>query len=239
MVAWFERWPECVNIAAYRNLLSSQLLRRHVGGITSRICAWSSCPARAARPKSVINTCPAVDHNVGGFEVAMEHALVVPSCESSTKLAGDFRRFVAGQASDAAQQGAESTHSIEKAGVRCEPRHESERAVVGSSRWLREGTSARLAGSASNRWRGKLRKCRPGRGVQECGSAPGARCRQGIGLRPGNRTERVCWVAASQPWAPRMPILAARRKPNKSGSVPEFRRSKTGTGPLRLTLSPV
>ena len=36
----------------------------------------------------------------------------------------------------------------------------------------------------------------------------------------------------------RMPIPAPRHKLSKSGSALEFRRSRTGTAPLRLTLSP-
>ena len=50
---------------------------------------------------------PSVDHDVGRFQVAMQHALVVGGRETRAQLARDLHGFIGRQASDAPQQGVE------------------------------------------------------------------------------------------------------------------------------------
>ena len=55
-----------------------------------------------------MNTWPrAVDHDVGGLQIAMQHALVVRGGQTRAELARDLQRLIGGQPADAAQQRAE------------------------------------------------------------------------------------------------------------------------------------
>ena len=48
-----------------------------------------------------------IEHDVGGFQVAMQNALGMGRCQSGTKMACDVERFVGWKASDPPQQGSE------------------------------------------------------------------------------------------------------------------------------------
>ncbi len=46
-----------------------------------------------------------IDHDIGGFEIAVQHPFIVSRGQARAKLARDFERFVRRQTADAAKQG--------------------------------------------------------------------------------------------------------------------------------------
>ena len=82
-----------------------QLLGRHVGGrAAARVGA---AHRRCGRPDAEIGerTCPrAVEHDVGGLQIAMQDALIVRRGHARAELARDLEGLVGGQAADALEQ---------------------------------------------------------------------------------------------------------------------------------------
>src|SRR5262249_41954872 len=113
-----EDHPQRVNIAAYGGLAALFLFRGHVGGgsaanVASRDRVGRGCQAKVHHE----HLAAAVDHDVGGLEIAMQHAFFVRRSEARAQTARELNGFIAGQAPDAAQQGSEilpSTYSIER-----------------------------------------------------------------------------------------------------------------------------
>ena len=83
--------------------LPGKLLRRHVGrraGQAGRLDLGASSQPEVGQPHAP----PAVDHDVGRLEIAVEHPLVVGSGQPGAQLPRHLGRLVRRQAADAPQQ---------------------------------------------------------------------------------------------------------------------------------------
>ena len=96
-----EEQPERIDVAARRDLVTSELLWRHVGGR-----AGANRFARRASEAEVGDSdlARAVEHHVGGLEVAMDHAALVRGGEARADLPRDLERSSFREAADAAQE---------------------------------------------------------------------------------------------------------------------------------------
>ena len=96
-----EEQPERIDVAAGSDLVTSELLWRHVGGRAS-----ANRFARNASEAEVSdsNLPGGIEHDVGRFEIAMDHAALVSGGEACADLPRDLERALFRKAADAAQQ---------------------------------------------------------------------------------------------------------------------------------------
>jgi hypothetical protein len=97
-----------VDITALGDFSPGELLGRHVG--RRAIAHLGSGDLVSERREAEVhdeNLPPAVDHDVGGLEITMEHAFGMRRRQSRAQLACDLDGFVVRQVSDAAQQAAQ------------------------------------------------------------------------------------------------------------------------------------
>ncbi len=98
---FIEHEPERIDIAARRDLVARQLLRRHVGGR-----AGANRFARRARQPEVrdADLAGAVEHHVRGLEVAVDDVALVSGGEPGADLTRDLERALFREPADALQQ---------------------------------------------------------------------------------------------------------------------------------------
>ena len=98
-----EREAQRVDVALDRCAFASELLRRHVlqraGELVGRLAR--SCGNAEVGDADVP---VAVDHHVGGFEIAMQHAALVCGGDARTELPRDLHCLVVRNAPDATEQ---------------------------------------------------------------------------------------------------------------------------------------
>jgi hypothetical protein len=96
--------PERKNVAAHRDLAILKLFGSHVSRCPGAVAASGEfiSQAREAEVGDAYAT-PAVDHDVRGFEVAMQHAVFVGGCETEAKLTGDLNGLLFTRATHARQ----------------------------------------------------------------------------------------------------------------------------------------
>ena len=102
-----EQQAERVDIAPHRDFGARQLLRRHVGRSAAAHVALQLLGEAGESEIHDDDLAAAVDHHVGRFQVAVQHAFFVGGGQAGAELARGLDRLVHGQASDAAQQRAE------------------------------------------------------------------------------------------------------------------------------------
>ncbi len=96
-----------IDIATDGGFALAELFGGHVGGCAGGGVIGVAVDAAADAEIGNANLTPAVKHDVGGLEIAVEDALVMGGGEAGAQLAGDLDRLVARQAADAAEQGGE------------------------------------------------------------------------------------------------------------------------------------
>ena len=96
-----ENEAERVDVAPRRDLLPGELLRRHVGR-----CSGANRFARRAGEPEVgdADLAAAVEHDVGGLEIAVDDVALVRRGEARADLPRDLERAIFGKSSDALQQ---------------------------------------------------------------------------------------------------------------------------------------
>ena len=100
-----EHETEGVEIRLDGQLSSLELLGRHVLRRAGLRFASGDAGRRAGESEvGDLRAAAAVDHHVGGFQIAMEHALVMRGAQARAQLARDFRGLVLRQPADAPQQ---------------------------------------------------------------------------------------------------------------------------------------
>ena len=87
--------------------MPAKLLRRHVGRSAAAHVGLQLLGESGESEIHDDDLAAAVDHHVGRFEVAVQHAFFVGGGEAGAELAGGLHRLVDGEASDAAQERAE------------------------------------------------------------------------------------------------------------------------------------
>ncbi len=96
-----EHQAQRVDVAAHRRALARELLRRHVGR-RARHLALDDFARRDRQPEvGDARAAAAVDHDVGGLQVPVQHALVVRRGQARAELARDVERLVRGKPADA------------------------------------------------------------------------------------------------------------------------------------------
>ena len=103
-----EHQPQRVDVAACRDLAPGLLLRRHVGGrAASQIADRDLFRERGQAEVGDAHLAPAVDHDVGRLQVAMQDPALVRGGESRADLSCELDGFVLRQPADAPQKRAE------------------------------------------------------------------------------------------------------------------------------------
>ena len=90
-----EHESERIDVAPGRDFFSRELLRRHVCGspITDLVC----CDLDGQLGEAEVHDhdlALGVEHDIGGLQVAMQHAFVMRSGHAGAELAGDLQRLV-------------------------------------------------------------------------------------------------------------------------------------------------
>jgi hypothetical protein len=93
-----------VQIRARRDLTSRELLGRHVGGRAREGVRARGLPDHGQPEISDAGAAAAVDHHVGGLEVAMDDALLVDGGQARAKVPREVEGLVRGKAADAREQ---------------------------------------------------------------------------------------------------------------------------------------
>ena len=100
-----ENEAERIDVALDGSALARELLGRHVGGRPGDLgAALVVVDADGEAEVGDLRAAAAVDHDVAGLEVAVQHALVVRRGEARAHLARDLDRLVLGKPPDAAQE---------------------------------------------------------------------------------------------------------------------------------------
>lgn len=94
-----------VDITARCRFFAGELLGSHVGGSAGEGLRAMGFAVKDGQAE-VGDACSAaaIEHDVGWFEVAVEDALVVSGSESGADFPADLGGFIAGEASDAAEE---------------------------------------------------------------------------------------------------------------------------------------
>jgi hypothetical protein len=100
-----EHKAQRVDVALDRDIFAVQLFGGHVGGRARAhlVLAKLFFQPRQSEIQDAHVALP-VDHHVGGFQVAVEHAVIVRGGQARAELARDLKRLVGGQAADASEQ---------------------------------------------------------------------------------------------------------------------------------------
>ena len=102
---FIQHQPQRINIAARAHFLAGKLLGRHVGWSSAADFVATNVVGHAGQAKICDDHLSAsIEHDVGGFQIAVQNAFAVGRGQAGAELARDVERFVAGQASDAPQQ---------------------------------------------------------------------------------------------------------------------------------------
>ena len=100
-----EHQPQRIEITPAGNLRAGKLLRSHIGWSPKTDLLLGNEFGHFCETKVHDHDfAPAVQHDVGRLEIAVQHALVMRCGDACAKLARDLQSFVAGQATDAPQQ---------------------------------------------------------------------------------------------------------------------------------------
>ena len=100
-----EHEAERVEVGLHREFAAVELLGRHVLRRAGLRFAADDAGRRAGEAEvGDLRAAAAVDHDVGGFQIAMEHALVVRRRQARAELPRDLDGFVFRQPADAAEQ---------------------------------------------------------------------------------------------------------------------------------------
>ena len=100
-----EHDAEAVDVAAGGDLGAFELLGGHVSGRAAANLGALDLAGPAGEPEiHDADLAAAIDHDVGGLEVAVEHALLVRGGETGADAAREFEGLVGGKAADAAEQ---------------------------------------------------------------------------------------------------------------------------------------
>ena len=103
-VDFVEDEPERVEIALNRRSLPRELLGRHVGGSTGDLPLDLLARRDGKAKVRDLRAAAPVDHDVGGFQIAVEHALVVRRRKPRADLARDVESLVRRQPADAPEE---------------------------------------------------------------------------------------------------------------------------------------
>jgi hypothetical protein len=96
--------PQRVEIAAEGDLFAGELLRGHVGGRPHPHVPFLHVRGQTRQAEIGDADLPLpIDHDVGGLQVAVDHALVVGRGQTGADLPGDLRRLVGSEAPDPSQ----------------------------------------------------------------------------------------------------------------------------------------
>ena len=102
-----EQQAEGVDIASHGHFGAGELLGGHVGRGAAAHVALQLLGEAGESEVHDDDLAAAVDHDIGGFQVAVEDAFVVGGGQPGAEFAGGLDGLVDGQASDAAEEGAE------------------------------------------------------------------------------------------------------------------------------------
>ena len=92
-----------INVAADGGFALGELFRGHVSGRAGGDVVGAVHAAGDSKIGDA-NLAAAIEHDVGGLQIAMKDAFVMGGGEAGTKLAGDLDRLVLGQATDSAEE---------------------------------------------------------------------------------------------------------------------------------------
>jgi hypothetical protein len=96
---------ERINVRARRQRPALQLLGRHVGGRAGQGVRAAHVPGQSGDAEvGDAHVAALVEHDVGGLQVAVEHARVVDGREPRAELPRRLDRLVFGQAADALEE---------------------------------------------------------------------------------------------------------------------------------------
>ena len=105
---FIEHQAERVEVALDADFLAGELFGRHVGG--GAVADFGALHLRGQAGEAEIrdqDVAAAIQHDVGRFQIAVQHAAIMGRSQARAELARNLEPFYFGQAADAAQQRSE------------------------------------------------------------------------------------------------------------------------------------